>query len=131
MADELGKEARVYAIRLTHPARQQIEQEYDRQNQITRLEIADEWRDGLSDAIRGLATYPKRRNVSLEDELFQKFSPGDILYVIPYRRTRTGPTWRILFSVHEADKNDPPTVRVQMLRHGAQAPLTHWPEEDE
>ena len=66
-----------------------------------------------------------------EDTVFQRASPGDTFYALLYRRTRTGPAWRILFSVHETDENDPPTVHIQMLRHGAQAPLTHWPDEDE
>lgn len=42
-----------------------------------------------------------------------------------------GLSWRLLFSVREADENDPPTVRLQRVQHGAQEPLTEWPAEDE
>jgi len=84
MADEKA-ESPVYALRITRPARRHIEQEYNRLKTATRLEIADKWRDGLSDTIRDLATLPRRRNVALEDELFQAVSPGDTLFVQLYQ----------------------------------------------
>ncbi len=120
---------RVYAVRLTSAARHEIDHEKERLNNLSNPEVAQGWHDGLMEAIRVLATYPERCVTASENYLFQRVSPGDTLRLLPYRRKR-GPTWRILFSVHEADESDPPTVRVHHLRHGAQAPMTEWPDED-
>ena len=82
------------------------------------------------EAIASLATYPKRCSEADESGPFQRVSPGEMLYVLLFRHKR-GATWRILFTVDEASENDPPTVHLQMLRHGAEAPMTFWPAEDE
>ena len=121
----------VYVVRPSDRVADQIEAEHKRQEKQRSPAAADEWEDALADAIASLATYPKRRRSAPEDKLFQRIYPGHILRQLVYQQTRTSPAWRILFSVHDADKNDPPTVRIQMLRHGAQAPMTEWPDEDE
>ena len=76
--------------------------------------------------IRGLGTLPERCNTAPENDHFTE----DVIYQLLYRHKR-GPTWRILFTVYEADANDPPTVKVHHIRHGAQAVMTNWPDEDE
>ncbi len=40
-----------------------------------------------------------------------------------YRRTRTGPTYRVLFTLRESP-DDAPTVAIIHVRHAAQAPMT-------
>ena len=122
---------RVYAVRLTSTARYEIDQEKVRLTELSDLAVAQEWQIGVMAAIRGLATYPERCVVASENDLFQRVSQGDTLRLFLYRRRRNGPAWRILFSVHETDENDPPTVRIHRVRHAAQAPMTKWPTEDE
>ena len=117
---------RTYAVRLASSAGRELQEEHSRLAGISDLGVADDWRDGVREAVRGLATYPERCTVVVENRLF----PDGVVHQLPYRRRR-GPFWRILFTVHEADENDPPTVRVHHIRHGARAPMTEWPTEDE
>lgn len=111
----------VYAIRLTLEARLELDEEHNRLVELANFKMANEWRNGLLDAIRTLATLPERCVVAPEDELFK-----DVVRQLLYRRKR-GPIWRILFSVYEADDNDPSMIRVHHIRHGAQASMTEWP----
>ena len=120
-----------YAVRFVEAAQEEIDQEYVRLGGISGVDVAEDWETGLLAAVRTLATYPERWKLADENEQFQQVRPDLSLYVMLYRRTRTGPGWRILFTVHAADQNDPPTLRVRILRHGAQAPLTRWPNDDE
>lgn len=131
MEGDTEETPRVYAVRVTETARRQIEQEHDRQANSNGLSIADEWQSGILASIRGLATYPERCTVASENDIFQQVNPGDTVRVFLYRRTRMAPVWRILFSIHEADALDPPVVRVELIRHGSQTPLTEWPIEAE
>lgn len=116
----------IYAIRLANTADREME-EHQRLEQISGFEIADAWRDGLRESIRSLATLPERCSTANEDKLFRNAVVGQLLY----RRTIGGPAWRILFSVREANLNDPPTVLIHHIRHAAQAPITEWPSENE
>jgi plasmid stabilization system protein ParE len=119
-------ESHVYAVCLMASAGSQLEEEHRRLADINNYELADSWRDGLMEAIRSLATFPERCIVAPEDKHFRDGPVRQLLY-----RRKHGPTWRILFTAHEADENDPPTVRVYHIRHGAQAPMTEWPTDDE
>jgi plasmid stabilization system protein ParE len=121
----------IYTVRPSARAADQIEAEHSRLEGTAGASIADAWEDALMDAIASLATYPERCAIANENKLFQCISPGDTLRVLLFRRTRTGPAWRILFSAHETDENDPLTVRVHHIRHGAQAPMTEWPADHE
>lgn len=114
----------VYAIRLTMEARLELDEEHNRLAELTNLQRADEWRNGLLEAIRTLATLPDRCVIAPEDELFKA-----VVRQLLYRRKR-GPIWRILFSVYEANDNDPPIIRVHHIRHGAQASMTEWPADE-
>ena len=119
----------VYAVRQSTRVANRIEAEHQRQEGQYGTAVADAWEDALMEAIASLATYPKRCLEADESGPFQRVSPGEMLYVLLFRRKR-GATWRILFTVNEASENDPPIVHLQMLRHGAEAPMTFWPEED-
>ncbi len=121
----------VYAVRFAEAVQDEIDQEYARLAGISDVDVAESWDRGLLEAIRSLATYPKRCAIAPEDQYFQRVRPGTPLRVLIYRRTRTGPAWRILFSVNEADSLDPRTVRVRHVWHGARSPITEWPAEDE
>lgn len=128
MLDTDGEEnARVYAVRTSERAASQIEAEQDRLQELAGDAVAESWAEGMADAIASLATLPERCSIAVENDLF----PHGTLRQLIYRRRRSGPAWRLLFSVHEADENDPPTVRVHRIQHGAQEPLTEWPTEDE
>ncbi len=127
MADE---ESVVYAVRQSNRVANRTEAEQQRQERLYGTAVADAWEDALTEAVASLATYPKRCSEADESDPFQRVSPGEMLYVLLFRHKR-GATWRILFTVDEASQNDPPTVHLQMLRHGAEAPMTFWPEEDE
>ncbi len=127
MADE---EPIVYVVRPSTRVANQIEAEQRRQEKQRGPAAADDWEDALTDAIASLATYPTRCPAASEGGPFQRVSLGETLRVLLFRHKR-GATWRILFTVDDASENDPPTVHLQMLRHGAEAPMTFWPAEDE
>ncbi len=128
--DQNDDQPLVYAVRFAEATQDEIDQEYERLAGISGLSIADEWRNGLLEAIRSLATYPERCLIATENQPFQRVRPSDSLRVLIYRRTRSGPAWRILFSVHKSDSLDPPIVRVRHIWHGARAPITFWPDEN-
>ena len=113
--------AKVYAIRLAGSVGRRLVEEYVRQEEQSGPDAADRWRDGMLDTIQSLATLPGRCAVAREDRLFPSAMVRQILY------TR----WRLLFTIHEADENDPAIVWVRHIRHGAEAPLKKWPAEDE
>ncbi|MDQ2799241.1 MAG: type II toxin-antitoxin system RelE/ParE family toxin [Armatimonadota bacterium] len=122
-----GNGPSVYAVRLSVLARRQIDEERGRLTLTAGLTTARAWQDGLLAAITSLATYPEGCSLAPENRLLSSM----VLRHLIYRRTRSGPAWRIIFSVEEANKNDPATVRIQHVRHGAQASLTEWPSDDE
>ena len=114
---------RVYAVRLAPGVAAWITAQGRRIAGEADPPAADAWEQGLLDAIASLATFPERCAVAAEDALF----PSGTLRLLLYRRTRRGAAWRVLFTVREADADDPPTVRVHLIRHAAQAPLAEWP----
>lgn len=119
-------EPTVYAVRVAARAREALLAERDRRAEEDSMERAADWYDAVLATVRSLATYPGRCALAPEDELI----PGVTVRQILHGRHR-GQVWRILFTVHEANEDDPPTVRVYHVRHGAQAPLTEWPAQDE
>ena len=120
----------IYAVRPSDKVADQIEAEHQRLVSVSGADAADHWEDSLADAIASLATLPKRCPVAEEDTVFARVRPGQILRVLIHRQTAKSAAWRILFSISEADKNDAPTVRIQHIRHGAQAPMTEWPADE-
>lgn len=119
-------EPTIYAVCISETASRQIAQEEDRFAEMLGEPFAGKWSIGLYASIGTLATYPERCAVAPEDELKKAATLRQHLY----RRTRTGPAWRILFTVNTATSDDPPTVYVELVLHGAQAPLTEWPSND-
>jgi plasmid stabilization system protein ParE len=112
----------VYALRFTFAARADIDEERVRLAAIVGEEAANSWRAGLLEAISTLATLPQRCIVAQEDVLF----PEAVVRQFLYRRRRGSAAYRVLFTIHEYP-DDAPFVRVQHVRHAAQAPLTEWP----
>lgn len=122
-----GESATVYAVRLAESASDEVEQEHERLQALSGTEVADAWQDGLLSAVRTLATLPERCLVAPEDVLFS----GGTVRQLLYQRRRGSPTWRILFTVHEADEDDSATVQVHHVRHGARPPMSEWPTDEE
>lgn len=119
----------IYAIRLVGNVARTIAAEYERQEIQSGPSHADRWRDSLLNALQSLATLPERCAVADEDRLYRPAKSGPALRQLLHPRRR-GQAWRILFTVHDADADDPPTVRVHHIRHSAQQPLAAWPPED-
>lgn len=120
-------EPTAYAVRVSEQARRQIDLELVRIYDDAGEAAAIAWSDGMDEAIAGLATLPERCAAAPENDLYHQGTLRQFLY----RRRRGGPAWRILFSVRPADENDPPTVRVHQVRHGAQDAITEWPPDEE
>lgn len=116
----------VYAIRLSLPFTHALVNEHARLETLLGPAPADQWAAGLMEGLRRLATLPQRCPIAPEDRLLPKATVRQWVY----QPRRAGPSWRILFTVQEADQDDPPIVWAQLLRHGAQAPLTLWPPEE-
>lgn len=115
-------EPTVYAIRLMPSAKQEIDEERNRLLRESGLDSAVRWLQTMDIALSSLATYPRRCAVARESVLL----PDEVRQLlIPPRY----PRWRLLFTVHEGG-DDAPTIRVHLLRHTAQAPLTEWPPQD-
>lgn len=58
---------RTYAVRLAEAAGYEIQDERQRLTGISGPEVGDDWRGGVMEAIRSLATYPERCIVAAED----------------------------------------------------------------
>ena len=120
----------VYTVRISPTASLQAVTQYDRLTETRGEEAAETWRVGLLAAWASLATLPLRCPVAPEGPEFQKTHPGPPLHQLLYRSGRRE-VWRLLFTAHPETADDPPRVQVHQIRHGAQAPLTEWPAEDE
>ncbi len=81
-------------------------------------EIARAWRQGLDAEVAKLAQFPGSWPVAEEDKLFRE-SVRRMLY----RRTPSGPAYRVLFVLRE-NPDDAPTVVIIHVRHAAQKPMT-------
>ena len=112
-------EARVWTLRLTVSARDEIRTARQRMAEDASEAVADRWQEGLESAIATLATFPERGAPAQEAVLFGL----PLVRQHVYRRTRRGPAYRILYRLHESPE-DPPTVVILAVRHGARAPMT-------
>lgn len=129
--DDTGSDPIVYTVRISPTASLQAVMEYDRLTEVGGTEVAEGWRLGLLAAWAPLATLPLRCTVAPEDPEFQKKHRGPSLHQLLYRSGRRSTVWRILFTAHPETTDDPPRVQIYQIRHGAQAPLTEWPADDE
>ena len=118
----------VYAVRLTAAVAEQTAAAFFWINDKTGIDAADDWQSGLDAVWASLATLPYRCQVAEENWIFQKRHPGPPLRVFLYRHGRL--TWRLLFTVHEAEGGDQAYVQLHQLRNAAQKPLTKWPDEE-
>jgi plasmid stabilization system protein ParE len=91
-------------------------------------EKADNWLAELQKAKASLATLPQRCPVAEENRMYQKKNPGPPLRVSLYRHGQS--TWRILFTIHEAEGGDQAYVKLHQLRNAVQKPLAKWPDEN-
>lgn len=108
----------VWAIRLTKRARADAEAAEERIAEIAGEDIAEAWGKGLETETAKLAELPTRWPIAEEDKLFRE-SVRRMLY----RRTPSGPVYRILFVLRESP-DDAPTVAIIHIRHAAQKPMT-------
>lgn len=114
---EEGEAPHVYALRISARARADIEEAAMRFANLSGEQVANEWRDGLYEAIRPLATTP-RRQVAEESLRFRQ----EVRQLV-YRRRPGAVAYRILFTIREPEE-DAPYVRILHVRHGAQRPVT-------
>jgi plasmid stabilization system protein ParE len=108
-----------FALRLHERAFRDINAAHARFAALVSPEIADEWRDGLREAIASLAAKPRR--CPLAPERFRR-EVRQLLYRRPGSRT----AYRILFTLsgQEPDSPDAPTVTVLHVRHASARPIS-------
>ena len=106
-----------YALRMTPRAVSDMDAAYAHFVGTASLEIADDWKDSLLDAIAGLAFMPHRQTVP-EVSRFKK-----LVRQIVHRRPGSRVAYRVLFWVLE-NGLDGPMVTILALRHGAAKPIT-------
>ncbi len=82
------------------------------------VETASAWLKGLKEEIAKLAQLPMRWPVAEEDKLFR-----ENVRRLLYRRTPSGPAYRVLFTLRE-NPDDAPTVTIIHVCHAAQKPMT-------
>ncbi len=119
-----SEKPQTYALRFSPRALADIEAAFERLLFLTGVAAAIAWKDGLFDAAATLATNPRRLAVAPESRFFtRRFSSGDGVRQLLYRRTPASPFYRLFF-VATDDTDDGPTVILLHLRHGARRPLT-------
>lgn len=106
-----------YALRLTQRALADIDAAHARFVELTEEAIADEWKDGLFDAIARLATVPGRQVIPESARFSQEIRQ------ILYRRPGSRVAYRVLFTAL-ASSPDGPIVTIIAVRHGAARPIT-------
>jgi len=117
MADDT-EQPTIWAIRFTNRARADVLAAEDYFVERADAEIAQAWSAGLVEETAKLARYPTIWPLAEEDRLFKQ-----TVHRMLYRRTRTGPAYRVLFVLRQSP-DDAPTVGIIHVRHAAQAPMT-------
>lgn len=107
-----------WAIRLTARAHADIEAAWQHFADTADEDFADLWREGLEGALATLAVFPSRLPLAAEHDFFP-----EIVHVLLYRRTRSGPAYRVLFVLRDSIE-DGPIVGVLRVRHASAAPMT-------
>lgn len=110
--------SRRYALRLLPRAERDIEAQTVRMAELVGPDIARDSYHGLFEAVAALAENSRRHALVGEQRRFRQ----EVRHLL-YRRTPTGPVWRVLFTVNE-NAEDAPTVTLLHVRHGAQRPVT-------
>ncbi len=112
------EEPAAWVIRMTRRANSDKLAAWIHFAETANVEIADAWRQGLDAEIAKLAQFPAMWPLAEEDKLFRE-SVRRMLY----RRTPSGPAYRVLFVLRE-NPDDAPTVTIIHVRHAAQKPMT-------
>lgn len=107
------EEPRRYAIRVYEHALRDINEICVFLAESVSVEYANEWKQGLKDAIAGLSEFPRR--CPLVTEGFRR----EVRHLV-YRR------YRVFFTIvnEDATSADAPTVMIMGLRHASSRPLT-------
>lgn len=107
----------VYALRFSNRALADIDAAHARFVEMVEQSVADDWKDGLFDAVARLATTPGRQVIP-EIKRFQQ----EVRQIL-YRRPGSRVAYRVLFTV-QASGPDGPVVSIVTVRHGAAKPIT-------
>jgi plasmid stabilization system protein ParE len=122
VAAEAADEPSTFVVRLTRRASADMMAAWDHQSLAAGENHADQWQQGLERAISQLAQMPGIHPVAEEESRLFGFTVRKMLY----RRTRSrrgAPAHLVYFRVLPKG-DDPATVLIVHLRHGAQAPLS-------
>ena len=108
-----------YALRLHERAFRDINCAFVRLADVVSETAARNWREGLTDAMAGLATFPRRN--PLATERFRR----EVRQLL-YQRTGSQIAYRILFTIigDQGQSPDPPTAIILQMRHASARPLT-------
>lgn len=106
-----------YALRFSSRALADIDEAYLRFAELASQSVADDWKDGLFDAVARLATVPGRQIVPEATRFRQEVRQ------IIYRRPGSRVAYRVLFIAQE-EGPDGPVVNIVTVRHGAARPIT-------
>ena len=105
-----------YALRFSHRALADIDAAHARFVELTEQSVADDWKDGLFDAIARLAVTPGRPLIP-EAARFRQ----EVRQII-YHRSGSRVAYRVLFTVQPSGP-DGPVVNIITVRHGAARPI--------
>ena len=109
----------IYQIDLSSVAEAEADRAFINLSQVTSIEQAKIWYDGLLLAIRSLSTMPRRCSLARESDNFS----GEIRQLL-YGRERN--CHRIIFSIVETDTIN--FVRILHVRNAAQQTIGEQPE---
>lgn len=112
---------RRYAVRVSPRAVDDIHAQQVRLAELAGPDIARAWREGLITVLGTLNENPRRFARIAEQARFTRETRQ-----LLYRRTPSGPAWRLLYTItgEEAGSPEPPTVNLLHVRHGALRPIT-------
>ena len=113
-----GEQPHIWAIRYNRQAKSDIAAAWRHFAETANVDVAEDWEKELYTEIAKLAQLPARWPVAEEDKLFR-----ENVRRLLYRRTPSGPAYRILFVLRE-NPDDAPTVTIIHVRHAAQKPVT-------
>ena len=109
----------IYQIDLSSVAEAEADRAFINLSQVTSIEQAKIWYDGLLLAVRSLSTMPRRCSLARESDNFS----GEIRQLL-YGRERN--CHRIIFSIVETDTMS--FVRILHVRNAAQQTIGEQPE---
>lgn len=107
----------VYALRFSRRALADVDAAHARFVELTGRTLADDWKDGLFEALARLSVTPGRQKIP-EASRFQQ----EVRQIL-YRRPGSRVAYRVLFTV-QASGPDGAVVSIVTVRHGAARPIT-------